>query len=86
MKLKHVLKWLCNYGTGHTHCSRYIHRKLQKTFIAPFLIIYVKHVKVPFCVEAHIYTLRVAITLCWRRLYISHMHHFVKSGVFVPDN
>ena len=31
--------------------------KLQKTFIAPFLIIYAKHVKVPFRAEAHIYNI-----------------------------
>ena len=31
--------------------------KLQKTFIAPFLIIYAKHMKVPFQAEAHIYNI-----------------------------
>ena len=28
-----------------------------------------------------IYTLVAAITLCWRRLYILHIHHFAKNGV-----
>ena len=74
VKLKHVPKWLCNYGTGHTHCSHYIRRQTSENVYCPVSHYLCEACEGPFSRGAHIYTLRVAITLCWRRLYISHIY------------